>query len=91
MSASRGSPRGLSPSPSPPSLEDMTPASPMVGAGPPKERAVKASQPLCFPFFSFLEAPPWPPAAAAALVLLAEAGAGGWAAPRDTLASESAS
>ena len=84
------SPRTLT-QPLTPSLEDKPPASPTVGAGPPKEGAVKASQPLCFPFFSFLEAPPWPPAAAAALVLLAEAGAVGWAAPRGTLATESAS
>lgn len=61
------------------------------GPGLLRKTAVKASQPLCFPFLSFLEAPPWSPVAAAALVLLAEAGAVGWAAPSCTLASESAS
>lgn len=41
------------------------------------------SQPLCFPFFSFLEAPPWPPAAAA-LLLWAEAGADRWVLLRES-------
>ena len=67
------------------------PPTPQRGLGLLRRPVVRASQPLCLPFFSFPEAAPWPPAAAAALVLLAEAGAVGWAAPSGTLASESAS
>lgn len=82
---------GFPPCPLPPSLEEKPPPNPPVGARPPEEGCRGGSQPLCFPFFSFLEAPPWPPAAAAALVLLAEAGAVGRAAPSCALESESAS
>lgn len=74
-----------------PNLEEKPPSTLQWEPDLLRRAVVEESQPLCFPFFSFLEAPPWPPAAVAALVLLAEAGAVGRAAPSCALVSESAS